>query len=155
MRYRKYNNKKIEVDGMTFDSKKEANRYKELSLLQKAGEISGLQTQVRYVLIPSQREVSEEVYTRGENKGKNKPGKLLERECTYVADFVYYKDGKVIVEDTKGFRTKEYIIKRKLMLYVHHIEDVWFYDHPQGAVIWVKDVQPIDEMQDERIRYGY
>lgn len=122
MRYRKYNNKKIEVDGMTFDSKKEANRYKELSLLQKAGEISGLQTQVRYVLIPSQREVSEEVYTRGENKGKNKPGKLLERECTYVADFVYYKNGKVIVEDTKGFRTKEYIIKRKLMLYVHHIQ---------------------------------
>lgn len=122
MRYRKYNNKKIEVDGMTFDSKKEANRYKELSLLQKAGEISGLQTQVRYVLIPSQREVSDEVYTRGENKGKYKPGKLLERECTYVADFVYYKDGEVIVEDTKGFRTKEYIIKRKLMLYVHHIQ---------------------------------
>lgn len=122
MRYRKYNNKKIEVDGMTFDSKKEANRYKELSLLQKAGEISGLQTQVRYVLIPAQREVSDEVYTKGENKGKYKPGKLLERECTYVADFVYYKDGKVIVEDTKGFRTKEYIIKRKLMLYVHHIQ---------------------------------
>lgn len=122
MRYRKYNNKKIEVDGMTFDSKKEANRYKELSLLQKAGEISGLRTQVRYVLIPSQREVSDEVYTMGENKGKYKPGKLLERECTYVADFVYYKDGEVIVEDTKGFRTKEYIIKRKLMLYVHHIQ---------------------------------
>lgn len=122
MRYRKYNNKKIEVDGMTFDSKKEANRYKELSLLQKAGKISGLRTQVSYVLIPSQREVSDEVYTRGENKGKNKPGKLLERECTYVADFVYYKDGEVIVEDTKGFRTKEYIIKRKLMLYVHHIQ---------------------------------
>lgn len=122
MRYRKYKNTKINVDGMTFDSKKEAKRYQELSLLQKAGEISGLQTQVRYVLIPSQREVSEEVYTRGENKGKNKPGKLLERECTYVADFVYYKDGKVIVEDTKGFRTKEYIIKRKLMLYVHHIQ---------------------------------
>ena len=122
MRYRKYNNKKIEVDGMTFDSKKEANRYKELSLLQKAGEISGLQTQVRYVLIPSQREVSDEVYARDESKGKYKPGKLLERECTYVADFVYYKDGEVIVEDTKGFRTKEYIIKRKLMLYVHHIQ---------------------------------
>lgn len=121
MRYRKYKNQKINVDGMTFDSKKEANRYKELSLLQKAGEISGLQTQVRYVLIPAQREVSDEVYTKGANKGKYKPGKLLERECTYVADFVYYKDGKVIVEDTKGFRTKEYIIKRKLMLYVHHI----------------------------------
>ena len=38
---------------------------------------------------------------------------------------------------------------------VEPIEDIWFYDHPQGAVIWVKDVQPIDEMQDERIRYGY
>lgn len=121
MRYRKYKNTKINVDGMTFDSKKEAKRYQELSLLQKAGEISGLQTQVRYVLIPAQREVSEEVYTKGANKGKIKPGKLLERECIYVADFVYYKDGEVVVEDTKGFRTKDYIIKRKLMLYVHHI----------------------------------
>lgn len=121
MRYRKYKNTKINVDGMTFDSKKEAKRYQELSLLQKAGEISGLQTQVRYVLIPAQREVSDEVYTKGANKGKYKPGKLLERECTYVADFVYYKDGEVVVEDTKGFRTKDYIIKRKLMLYVHHI----------------------------------
>ncbi|MEE0106677.1 MAG: DUF1064 domain-containing protein [Lachnospiraceae bacterium] len=121
MRYRKYKNTKINVDGMTFDSKKEAKRYQELSLLQKAGEISGLQTQVRYVLIPAQREVSDEVYTKGANKGKYKPGKLLERECTYVADFVYYKDGEVVVEDTKGFLTKDYIIKRKLMLYVHHI----------------------------------
>lgn len=121
MRYRKYKNTKINVDGMTFDSKKEAKRYQELSLLQKAGEISGLQTQVRYVLIPAQREVSDEVYTKGTNRGKYKPGKLLERECTYVADFVYYKDGEVVVEDTKGFRTKDYIIKRKLMLYVHHI----------------------------------
>lgn len=121
MRYIKYKNQKIKVDGMTFDSKKEAKRYQELSLLQNAGEISGLQTQVRYVLIPAQREVSEEVYTKGANKGKYKPGKLLERECTYVADFVYYKDGEVVVEDTKGFRTKDYIIKRKLMLYVHHI----------------------------------
>lgn len=61
------------------------------------------------------------IYTRGENKGKNKPGKVLERECTYIADFVYYQNGEVVVEDTKGFRTKEYIIKRKLMLYMHHI----------------------------------
>lgn len=117
----KYKNQKVTVDGMTFDSKKEAKRYQELSLLQKAGEISGLQTQVRYVLIPAQREASDEVYTKGANKGKSKPGKLLERECIYVADFVYYKDGEVVVEDTKGFRTKDYIIKRKLMLYMHHI----------------------------------
>lgn len=84
MRYRKYKNTKINVDGMTFDSKKEAKRYQELSLLQKAGEISGLQTQVRYVLIPAQREVSDEVYTKGANKGKYKPGKLLERENVHM-----------------------------------------------------------------------
>lgn len=120
-RYRKYNNRKIEVDGMVFDSKKEASRYEELLLLQKAGAIFGLRRQVRYVLIPAQREWCDEIYTRGENKGKNKPGRLLERECTYVADFVYYQNCEVVVEDTKGFRTKEYIIKRKLMLYMHHI----------------------------------
>ena len=120
-RYRKYNNRKIEVDGMVFDSKKEASRYEELLLLQKAGAISGLRRQVRYVLIPAQREWCDEIYTRGENKGKNKPGKVLEREFTYIADFVYYQNGEVVVEDTKGFRTKEYIIKRKLMLYMHHI----------------------------------
>lgn len=120
-RYRKYNNRKIEVDGMVFDSKKEASRYEELLLLQKAGAISGLRRQVRYVLIPAQREWCDEIYTRGENKGKNKPGRLLERECTYVADFVYCQNCEVVVEDTKGFRTKEYIIKRKLMLYMHHI----------------------------------
>lgn len=120
-RYRKYNNRKIEVDGMVFDSRKEASRYEELLLLQKAGAISGLRRQVRYVLIPAQREWCDEIYTRGENKGKNKPGKVLERECTYIADFVYYQNGEVVVEDTKGFRTKEYIIKRKLMLYMHHI----------------------------------
>ena len=71
-RYRKYNNRKIEVDGMVFDSKKEASRYEELLLLQKAGAISGLRRQVRYVLIPAQREWCDEIYTRGENKGKNK-----------------------------------------------------------------------------------
>ena len=118
---RKYNNKKVTVDGIVFDSKREASRYSELIMLQRAGEISGLQRQVRYLLIPAQREVSNEVYKRGEKKGQRKPGRLLEKEVTYIADFVYYKDGELIVEDTKGFRTKDYIIKRKLMLYVHHI----------------------------------
>lgn len=118
---RKYNNKKVTVDGIVFDSKREASRYSELIMLQRAGEISGLQRQVRYLLIPAQREVSDEVYKRGEKKGQRKPGRLLEKEVTYIADFVYYKDGELIVEDTKGFRTKDYIIKRKLMLYVHHI----------------------------------
>ena len=50
-----------------------------------------------------------------------KKGKLLERECAYIADFVYTENGKIVVEDTKGLRTKDYIIKRKLMLYVHNI----------------------------------
>lgn len=48
--------------------------------------------------------------------------KLIERGVYYIADFVYYRDGEYIVEDTKGVRTKDYIIKRKLMLYVHGIK---------------------------------
>lgn len=101
----KYRNKKVEIDGMTFDSKKEARRYKELLLLEKAGAIQDLQTQVKYVLIPSQRI----------------NGKVVERECSYKADFVYTENGQTVVEDTKGFRTKEYIVKRKLMLKEHGI----------------------------------
>jgi hypothetical protein len=50
-----------------------------------------------------------------------KRGKLLEREVAYIADFVYTEDGKRIVEDSKGFKTKDFIIKRKLMLYMHGI----------------------------------
>ena len=117
----KYHSKKVIIGDDVFDSKKEAKRYQELLLLERAGEISHLQRQVKYVLIPAQKEPSEQIYTRGKNRGYCKPGKVLERECSYVADFVYYQDGELIVEDTKGFRTKEYIIKRKLMLYMHGI----------------------------------
>ena len=117
----KYHSKKVTIGDEVFDSKKEAKRYQELLLLERAGEISNLQRQVKYVLIPAQKEPSEQIYTRGKNRGYRKPGKVLERECSYVADFVYYQDGELIVEDTKGFRTKEYIIKRKLMLYMHGI----------------------------------
>lgn len=104
----KYGAKKTTIDGKTFDSIKEANRYTSLLLLQRAGVISDLQTQVKYVLIPTQRD---------EN------GKLLEKECSYKADFVYKRDGQLIVEDTKSEATKtsEYKIKRKLMLHVHNI----------------------------------
>jgi hypothetical protein len=101
----KYGNHKVTCDGKTFDSLKEYRRYCELRLLEKAGEITDLQTQVKFVLIPSQK-VS---------------GKLVERECSYLADFAYVQDGKKVVEDTKGFKTKDYIIKRKLMLWVHGI----------------------------------
>lgn len=101
----KYRARKTEVDGIVFDSKLEAHRYRELQLLERAGEISDLQRQVKYELIPSQK----------------LDGKVVERAVTYVADFVYLENNKWIVEDTKGVRTKDYIIKRKLMLYVHHI----------------------------------
>lgn len=115
-RYRsnKYGSKKIEIDGIVFDSKKEAKRFQELSLMEASGAIQNLQRQVKYVLIPSQ-------YDGWYDKGKFKK-KCVERECTYIADFVYEQDGKRIVEDTKGFRTKDYIIKRKLMLHVHGIK---------------------------------
>ncbi|MBP3267601.1 MAG: DUF1064 domain-containing protein [Ruminococcus sp.] len=117
----KYQNHKIEVDGHTFDSKREARRYKELKLLEQAGEISDLQMQVKFVLIPAQREPD----TVGKRGGIHK-GKLLERECDYFADFVYTENstGQKVVEDTKGMRTTEYVIKRKLMLYTHGIKIV-------------------------------
>lgn len=119
----KYHNKKIIVDGLCFDSKKEAKRYSELKLLEQAGVISDLKMQVKYILIPEQREDSKEVYKKGPNKGKLKKGNLLERECSYLADFTYI-DGEsqqLVVEDTKGMRTHDYIIKRKLMLKVYGI----------------------------------
>ena len=112
----KYHNRKVRRDGLTFDSKKEHKRYNELLLLEQAGEIKNLRRQVKFLLIPTQREPK----IIGPRGGVKK-GKLLERECAYIADFVYTENGKIVVEDTKGLRTKDYIIKRKLMLYVHNI----------------------------------
>lgn len=103
----KYNNKKVTVNGQVFDSKKEASRYKELLLLEKAGAIKDLRMQVKFTLIPAQRDEA--------------TGKVVERECSYKADFVYSEGEKTVVEDVKGFRTKEYIIKRKLMLWRYGI----------------------------------
>lgn len=113
----KYYARKYRIGNEMFDSRKEAARWQELKLLEKAGEISHLQRQVKYVLIPSQYEVSG--YTK---TGKEKK-RLVERECSYVADFVYHElaSNEVVVEDVKGFKTKDYIIKRKLMLHVHGI----------------------------------
>ena len=112
----KYSNKKIEVNGIIFHSKREAKRYSELLLLEQAGAITNLQRQVKYVLIPSQREPD----TIGARGGIHK-GKLIEKECAYYADFVYQENGETVVEDTKGMRTTDYVIKRKLMLYVYGI----------------------------------
>lgn len=97
--YSKYKNKKITIDGITFDSRLEANRYGELILLYKAGEISQLRLQPEFELIPAFR----------------KNGKSF-RKTIYKADFMYLdnRSGKYIVEDTKGFKTDVYKIKRKL-----------------------------------------
>ena len=116
----KYHSKKITVDGRTFDSKKEYLRYCELALLEKAGQIEQLELQKEFILIPAQYEnVSREEYIK--SKGKKTKGKCIERACKYKADFSYIENGKIVVEDTKGFKTKDYIIKRKLMLYIHGI----------------------------------
>lgn len=117
----KYGSRKVTKDGIVFDSVRECNRWTELKLLERAGQIQNLERQVKYVLIPAQREFCNETYTKGRKKGCFKPGKLLEKECSYIADFVYIQDGKPVVEDTKGFRTEAYKIKRKLMLHVHGI----------------------------------
>ena len=114
----KYNAKSVEYDGIKFDSQKEALRYKELRFLISEGIITDLRRQVKYLLIPTQREPD----TIGA-RGGVKQGKLLERECSYIADFVYtvVETGETVVEDTKGFKTKEYAIKKKLMLFVYGI----------------------------------
>ena len=111
----KYKNKKIIVDGIAFDSKKEAKRYQELKALEKAGEIYDLRLQVKYPLIPAQYGIIDG------NKRK-----CIEREVTYIADFVYKdKYGQVHVEDAKNpYLRKEprYVMKRKMMLYFHGIK---------------------------------
>ena len=103
----KYGNRKTKVGEITFDSKKEADRWKKLNNLLQLGVISELRRQVKFVLIPTQMI----------------DGKVVEREAAYVADFVYVdtETGKTIVEDTKGYRTPDYILKRKMMLWKYGI----------------------------------
>lgn len=105
-RREKYANVRSVYQGENFDSKAELKRWVDLLLLQKAKQISGLERQVPFVLIPRQ----------------TRPSGGVERECTYVADFVYVEGGKRVVEDVKGALTPEYRLKRKLMLHVHGIE---------------------------------
>ena len=101
---------------ITFDSKKEMQRFVELRYMEQAGLISDLQRQVKFVLIPAQREPD----TVGKRGGIIK-GRLIEHECAYIADFTYRQDGELVIEDAKGMKTPEYIIKRKMMLYFHKI----------------------------------
>lgn len=99
----KYHNKKVTVDGITFDSIKEANRWHELKLMERAGEIVGLNRQVKIELVPKSN---------------------LFRAVYYVADFVYVdkRTGKTVYEDVKGVRTDVYKLKKKLLYWRHGIE---------------------------------
>lgn len=98
----KYHNKKVIIDDIKFDSVKESRRYTELKWLEKANEISELRLQVPFELQPSFK----------------KDGKTY-RKIEYIADFVYYdiKKDKYIVEDTKGFKTDVYLLKKKIFEY--------------------------------------
>ena len=123
----KYKSRKVTRNGITFDSDKEARRYGELLLLEKAGAIAKLQTQVKFVLIPAQYEEipTGEFYKRGELKGQPKMKRVcIEKSVVYNADFVYYENGKKVVEDTKSeaTKTKDYILKRKMLLYFQGIK---------------------------------
>ena len=101
----KYHNRKVTQGGETFDSVKEYRRFCELRLLERAGAVTDLRRQVKFELIPAQRV----------------DDKVVERACSYVADFTYMENGQQVVEDAKGMRTQEYRLKRKLMLWVHGI----------------------------------
>jgi hypothetical protein len=116
----KYGARKRIINGEAFDSIKEAKRYQELLLLEKAGHIRNLERQPAFGLIPAQYEC----FARYGKSGKRlKDGKkCIENSVKYIADFSYIKDDELVVEDTKGFRTKDYIIKRKLMLWIYGIK---------------------------------
>ena len=98
----KYGNKKVFVDGEEFDSQLEANRWYELKLLQRAKQIKDLRRQIRFELQPSYK----------------KNGKTIQ-SINYIADFVYYdiNKKKFIVEDTKGYKTEIYKLKKKIFEY--------------------------------------
>lgn len=121
----KYGNKKVVVDGIEFDSKKEARRYYELKLLQRAGKISDLQLQREFELIPAQYETIERYGKTGKRLQDGK--RCIEKSCVYKADFCYMQDGQLVVEDVKGYRDPQsagyakFVIKRKLMLHKYGI----------------------------------
>lgn len=116
----KYKNKQAEVDGIVFSSIKEAKRYGELLMMIKAGEITNLELQKEYVLIPPQ-------YVNVRTSDGKVKKRCAERAVKYVADFVYQQDGKTVVEDVKGYRNPssagyaKFVLKRKMMLYFHNI----------------------------------
>lgn len=121
----KYGNKKTIYDGITFDSKTEAFRYSQLKAKEQSGMITNLQRQVRFELLPSQREPDTLTKT-----GKVKQGRVIFRAWTYTADFVYECNGKEVVEDVKGIKPPRWSEIEKMMFYVHkkRISIVWAND---------------------------
>ena len=115
----KYHAQRITIDGITFDSKKEARRWAMLKLLEKAGKINSLQRQVPFKLAPAfYVDCIEHLKTKDKVKQV-----LVHREMNYIADFTYYDhEGNYIVEDTKGFRTEVYRKKKNLMRRIYGIE---------------------------------
>lgn len=118
----KYGNRKTVIDGIEFDSAKEARRYCELKLLQRAGKIEGLELQKVFELIPAQYETVARYGKKGQRLEDGR--RCIERSCVYKADFAYKQNGQLVVEDTKSkaTKTKDYIIKRKLLLWRYGIK---------------------------------
>lgn len=108
----KYGAKKMTIGGKTFDSKKEGLYYLKLREMELRGEIKNLRRQVPFELLPAvYRE--EVVHLKTKDKVVRR---CVQKAVTYIADFVYTKNGEEVIVDTKGFRTKDYILKKKMML---------------------------------------
>jgi hypothetical protein len=103
----KYHNEKCIYKDMQFDSLKERNHYIVLEHLEKTGQIKDLKRQVKFELQPSFK----------------LNGKTI-RAINYIADFTYLKDGILVVVDTKGFRTKDYLLKKKMFQYKYGMDIV-------------------------------
>lgn len=101
----KYKNRKVERNGVQYDSKKEAARGAVLELKQRAGEVSELKRQVKFILQDSFKIPSK----------KTKQGFETIKEIAYVADFTYFMNGEFYIEDVKGYKTPEYKIKAKML----------------------------------------
>lgn len=103
----KYRNTKTIVAGLTFDSRREAARWQELQLLERAGQIRGLRRQVAFALVPG---------VKFAGAARARPA------IRYVADFVYVEHGREVIEDSKGVETQEFKLKRHLLLALHGLE---------------------------------
>lgn len=132
MSNRYFHTKHVVFEGIDFDSQMEVDRYRILREAQKKGLICGLELQKVFILIPRQMEPVE-VKMKTKTKVVDQ---FREHPVTYKADFVYFKDGKEVVEDVKGYTTEDYILKRKMMRYFGHpIREVYdpTIDYPEIA----------------------